>query len=242
MKKNYTLFLLLFFFCNFASAKVYGVIVGVEKYDGSVPNLGSSVDDASKIYNLYNNGINELIFLSDSKATLSNIIAALSIFKKAKPTDTIIFYFSGHGTQGAFAPNNVLYGKNALYYSEIKTAFKASKARIKMCIVDACYSGGLTKSKSNTNTGTLQDNSNIILFMSSRNYQTSIESNRINAGFFTYYFVEGVKGRADDNKDRQVTAYELYRYVKGNVVNVSNKTQSPMMIGKFNKELIISKY
>lgn len=238
-------FLLVIFFVlvsNLTSAKVFAVIVGVEEYDKSVPNLTASVDDAMKIYNLYNNGKNEINLLKNNQATLANIMSAMSIFKKAKETDTIIFYFSGHGTQGAFAPHDVAFGKNALYYSEIKNAFKTSKAKIKLCIVDACYSGGLSKSKKDAPTTSLQGSPNIILFMSSRNYQTSIESTRMNAGFFTYYFVNGIKGKADANNDKQITAYELYSYVKQNVVISSNKTQSPTMIGKFNKELILSKY
>ena len=227
---------------HFTFAKTYAVIVGVEKYDGTVPNLNASVDDAVRMYHfLLKGGDNKnIILLTDKNATKQNILTAMQIFKNAGPEDTIIFYFSGHGGPYLFCPQNFSSGTYALWHTEVKSAFKQSNAKVKLCIADACYSGSIKISQHST--GSSGTGESIIIFMSSTQSQTSKESYEYLTGYFTSFLIKGLEGLADQNNDHKVSAIELYFYVKNGVSKASNGTQTPVMFGKFNKYITLSQY
>ena len=46
-------------------------------------------------------------------------------------------------------------------------------------------------------------------------------------GLFSYFLMKGMEGGADSNSDNQITARELYTYVKANVVQQSGGSQVP---------------
>ena len=58
-------------------------------------------------------------------------------------------------------------------------------------------------------------------------------------GFFTEYLVSGLKGNADENKDRAITTKELYEFVSKRVGIQSRDLQHPVMWGNFNDSTII---
>lgn len=243
--KTITTSLLLLSLLPALQAKTYAVIVGVEKYDGTVPNLTAAVDDAQRVYNFLvkKNDSANIILLKDFQATKQNIIRAMEVFKKAAPGDFIVFYFSGHGAPDLFCPTNVNAGQMALWHSDIKKAFRASVARSKLCIADACYSGSIkTSTRPTTRPASVAEKGNIIVFMSSKKNETSIESKYYNTGLFTNFLLTGLSGQADENKNRKVTAYELYVYVRAKVKAASKNTQTPVMQGRFDKELVLSTY
>ena len=153
MRKSLFTTLILILLSFNLQAKIYAVVVGVDKYDGSVSNLSSAVTDAERMYRfLKADKQNKVVLLTDKKATKQNILYAMEkTFAKADEEDMIMFYFSGHGDKGMFCPTNVKFGRMGLLHTEIRNAFKASNATNKLCIADACYSGSMVnKSKSNS--------------------------------------------------------------------------------------------
>ncbi len=56
---------------------------------------------------------------------------------------------------------------------------------------------------------------------------------------FTYYFLKGIRGEADGNKDRKITLSELQNYLESEVSYTAgklyNRDQHPMVIGNLNK-------
>lgn len=228
-------------------AKIYAVVVGVDKYDGSVSNLSSAVTDAERMYRfLKADKQNKVVLLTDKKATKQNILYAMEkTFAKADEEDMIMFYFSGHGDKGMFCPTNVKFGRMGLLHTEVRNAFKASKATNKLCVADACYSGSIVnKSKLNSYPTSVVDSSkeNVVIFMSSRDDELSLESYLTNGGVFTRFFVKGMQGAADLNKDSGVSLHELYTYVRKHVRQGTDKQQTPIMYGNFNKDAVISYY
>lgn len=145
MKLILFLLSLLMLISSYASATTYAVIVGVEEYDSpKVNNLTASVDDAERVYTFFlqHTAAENLILLRNKEATKVNILKAMQrLFAKAKADDMIFFYFSGYGSKEAFCPHDISTG--ALYHTDIRNAFKASHAKTKMCVADACYSGAL---------------------------------------------------------------------------------------------------
>lgn len=247
MKKIlFTIFILLLLSINL-QAKIYAVVVGVNKYDGSVSNLNTAVVDAKRVYSfLKADKQNRVVLLTDRKATKQNILKAMQqTFAKATKDDMILFYFSGHGDKGMFCPTNIKFGRMGLLHTEVRNAFKKSKAKNKLCVADACYSGSIVnKSKSNSYPTTKVGSSkeNVVIFMSSREDEVSLESYLTNGGVFTRFFVKGMQGAADLNKDRGVSLHELYSYVREHVRRGTDKQQTPIMYGNFNKDAIISYY
>lgn len=246
MKKLLTIVLLLII--TTAQAKICAVIVGVERYDNPANNLRASVDDALNMYRyLSADKKNKVVLLTNEDATKKNILYAMEkVYALAKKEDMIIFYFSGHGSKGMFCPHDVNNGFNGLWHTEVRNKFKKSVATNKLCIADACFSGsivgGSNQSSGNYTTSTVNTGENVVIFMSSRDDEYSREDARLNAGLFTYYLVKGMGGLADQNKDRKITLYELYLYVRKNVRRESGKVQTPIMYGHFNRNAVISNY
>ena len=236
-------------------AKTYAVIVGVSTYKDPSANLRFAATDALKFHNLLTNGKQnpDIVLLLDEKATLSNIRKAIrEKYGQAKATDHIIFFFSGHGTDGYFCQYDAGGSyENFLSHEDIQNAFKNSKAGVKLCIADACHAGSIRNnsiSKKTTNffkeysDKSTSKKDNIIVFMSSRGSQYSQENTKLAQGVFTYYLIESFQGKADTNKDKKVTAKEMYSYVRNNVAKETGKMQVPVMFGKFSENTVIVSY
>lgn len=230
----------LLFYSSLLHAETYVVCVGIGNYaDPKIPNLVKTEKDALAISEFYKKGTPNVITITGKYATKKQIIAALkSQFGRAKADDKIVFYFSGHGYPGGFCPYDMHSLKDGLTYSDVVNVMAKSKAKDKMIFADACNSGAIRQSKpsSKPNTG------NVLLFLSSRGKESSIESPLLSNGFFTYYLLNGLGGRADANGDRAITAKELYDFVSQGVIQLSQNTQHPVMWGKFSDNMVIVKY
>ncbi|MBL7825266.1 MAG: caspase family protein, partial [Saprospiraceae bacterium] len=92
------------------AVQIYAVVVGVGDY-ARMPQLAYPASDAQRFYShlLSPKGgsipKNHIRLLIDDEATKTNVLAALKqIARKADGNDVILFYFSGHGLDGAFLP------------------------------------------------------------------------------------------------------------------------------------------
>ena len=211
--------------------RMFALVVGVSNYlDGN--NLNYSDDDASLIFkNMSSAFFNELkdgriTLLLNENASVSNIKNALqTILNQANENDYIVFYFSGHGSPGAFCAYDGL-----LKHKDVKDVFVNSKAKYKLCVADACFSGSISNTQIVSNYSDLHHD-RICVLMSSKSNQTSIESSGIKQGVFSYYFVKGMNGKADLNQDKYVTVGELFVYVKKMVSVDTNNKQIPVVYG-----------
>jgi hypothetical protein len=85
---------------------VYALLVGIDRYAGSVPNLNGCKNDVAAFSKLLEVRVSaaddhlHLETLVDAKATRSNVIAQFRAhLSKAGPDDVGLFYYSGHGSQ-----------------------------------------------------------------------------------------------------------------------------------------------
>jgi hypothetical protein len=67
----------------------------------------------------------------------------------------------------------------------------------------------------------------VILTASGMN-EVAIERMDLGHGVFTYYFLEGLEGRADLDRDGNIDADEIYRYVSQKVVALTDGKQNPV--------------
>ena len=119
-------------------------------------------------------------------------------------------------------------------YDDVRRVFAACKAKNKIIFADACYSGDMAEGGSQ---GHRDEYKNIMLYFSSRNNEVSWESGSMKNGYYTACLLKAMKGAADKNNDRIITAKELFNSVSPGVVQLSNNRQHPVMWGNFNDNM-----
>ncbi len=233
--------------------KIWAVVVGVGRYT-SMPVLKYSDDDAYQFYAFLKSPEGgalpdkQIKVLVDEDATRVNILQTMrQILLKADENDEIVFYFSGHGVDGAFLPQDFDGINNRLLHSDVKSIFEQSKAKYKLCIADACFSGSLLAMKQplapqiqafykafdNTQGG-------MALFMSSKSQEYSLEDQGLRSGIFSHYLSRGLKGEADVDGNKIVTIRELYDFVYKNVRTYTSSAQTPTISGQFDWAMPVS--
>lgn len=221
----------------FSHAETYVVCVGVANYQ-NIESLLLPEKDAKSIAKMYRTHTNNVILITGKYATHDTIIKALrDQFKRAQKGDYVIFFFSGHGYLGGFCPYDMgEWYKNGLTFKEIYAIFRESRASHKIIFADACYSGSLRRGDKTTKPETSSD---VLLFLSSRSNESSIETPKLKNGFFTAYLERGLRGGADKNKDKKITASEIFNFVSNGVKKVSNDRQHPVMWGNFDDNFVL---
>lgn len=212
------------------SRNVYLVSAGISDYPGTEKDLRLPANDARAMYRLYlRNSKAETVLLTNRKATRSNILSnARNLFSRAGKDDIVVFFFSGHGFSGGFCTYD-----DYLSYDEVRKLFASCKAGNKMIFADACFSGDIRVNRSGKN----DPDNNIMLFLSSRNKELSMERTGMRNGIFTACLLRCLKGGADVNQDRVITARELFDAVSKGVKDLSRDRQHPVMWGNFNDNM-----
>lgn len=187
------------------------------------------------------------------------------LFNYVKAAKSEVFiYYSGHGAPDPVTRQAYLvpvdadpafvnlngYSLNTFYKNLGKIPVKLS-----LVVLDACFSGSseggmLLKNASPifidvSNPALLANNS--IVFSSSRGDQISSWYPEKYHGLFTYFFLKGIQGEADKNRDRAITLSELKDFVSENVSWIArrlhNREQTPEVFNVIKKEdLVLSKY
>lgn len=173
---------------------------------------------------------------------MSNIT---SLAKSASSEDSILFYFSGHGieTDGetfllAKDTSANVCGETAIPIKWITEKLASSNARAKIMLLDACHSGAIVgKAESGLMSKSFYDS----IFPPSAGFATlaSCQTNEFsweypekNQSVFSYFLVEGLKGKADNDNDGKITITDANKYVSEKVRNwafINNKQQTPTL-------------
>ena len=221
--------------CIQLQAKVYLVSVGIADYPGTKNDLRISDNDAKTIAKVFQSTKDASVnVLTNEKATQSALLSTMhTAFADAESDDAVILYFSGHGTPGALVCYDGL-----LAYQRIFKMLKGCKATRKIIIADACFACKMRATRQQTNSYNSQ---NVMLFLSSRSNEKSQETPFQNS-MFTIFLERGLRGGADTNRDRKITARELYDFVHKGVIEASNNRQHPVMWGKFDNNMTVIKW
>lgn len=197
-------------------SQLKALLMGINKYSES-NNLSCCVQDAESLAEIladpkYTTNKKENIRLmtdnSDEldKPTRSNIINNMvSLSKAAQPTDTMLFFYAGHGmeinNEGFVIPSDFRQEtgeKGGISFREIKEEFLNSKARFKVLLFDACHSGSV---RGRAESGIMAKGFFKSLFpapkgfavVSSCNQQEySYEWDEKGHGVFSYYLLDGL--------------------------------------------------
>jgi hypothetical protein len=210
----------------------------------------------------------ENVFLMvNGQASLKQLRSTLGtrLKNKAGKDDMVIIYFAGHGAteRDMMSPDgdglekyllpydadpNDLYA-SALPMREIAYIFHRIRSERLIFIADACYSGasgGRTVSisgvRANISDAFLEriagGKGKVIITASSAN-EVSVEKDELRHGVFTYYMVEGLRGKADTDQDGLITVDEAYRYVSDKVTQETGQEQHPVKKGAVEGQMVL---
>lgn len=227
-----------------AAREMYVVSVGVADY-AYLNDLRKAEKDAADIGALFRTHTKNVYVLTGRNATRAAVIQTMSaVFSRAKSDDVVVFFFSGHGSEGGMCVYETGGPKQnpTLSYKDVQGVLRQCKAKTKLLFVDACHSGGARAGSTpglSSNWNTMANKYKVMLFLSSRTGETSLESAAAANGMFTTHLLRGLKGGADSNKDRVITARELFVYVSQKVQSDSRGQQHPVMWGKFDDNLCV---
>jgi tetratricopeptide (TPR) repeat protein len=226
-----------------AQSNTYALIIGVSKYkNAGIKHLKYADKDALEFKKMLmakaGGGVkkeNIKCFVNDS-ATISNCQAAMKwMYNAPKSGDKVIFYFSGHGDAinsefvyllpyDVDASDPINYEGNAIGLKNLKGFYikmlLAKGVQVTM-ITDACRTNEVTTTNSFGVTfgKAMLENNGELTFTSCQADQKSEEDERWGHGHgvFTWFLMQGWMGLADENENGDVTAGELFDYVKDKV-------------------------
>jgi hypothetical protein len=206
-----------------------------------------------------------LLINEEARLTRLRSILGTHLKNKAGKEDMVIIYFAGHGAcekdvmspdkdglEKYILPHDAdpkdLYA-SALPMSEVSRIFNRIRSERLIFIADACYSGAsggrtirMTGMRANISDAFLdriaRGKGRIILTASGAN-EVSGEDDKLKHGVFTYFLLEGLRGKADTDKDGMITVDEVYRYVSREVPKATGQEQHPGKKGIVEGQLIL---
>ncbi len=208
-----------------------------------------------------------VFLLTNQQATLVNVRRTLGteLKRKASPRDTVLIYFAGHGAPetDATSPDNdglekylVVYDSDpddlyttGLPMREVEIIFERLAAERVVFIADTCFSGATTGRTFSTggrravvSEAFLTRLSHVkgrVVLAASRANEVSAERPDMQHGVFTYYLLEGLRGKADLDGDNMITIDELYNYVSQKVPAATAQNQHPVKKGEVDGQLVV---
>jgi hypothetical protein len=230
-------------------AKKYAIIVGISDYPGTLNDLQYCDDDAEDMYaaltTLYGYKSSNIHLLLDMGASFAAIQGAINDMKsKAKADDEVVFFFSGHGTNGVADDGDrektdeaiVSHDGNqsgsfvAIWDGQLKDWFSGFSTTRIIFIFDSCLAGGMTDLKADGR----------VINMACSESGLSYEDGSWQNGQFTYYFVDqGMLAGEADTYDNiagiaDVTIEEAFDYAKADC-----RMQKPTISDSFSNDLLL---
>lgn len=167
------------------------------------------------------------------RIALRDVGQRLHALKRQGQKVQVLIYFSGHGSDEALHMNG-----ETLPLSDIRAYFKEIEADFKLLIADACFSGSLIRAKGAVLADPvpikyqddLKVNGSAILTSSSAG-ELSQESRELQGSLFTHYFLSGIRGAADFDRDGKITLWEAYNHTQSclrrRLAGEKNTVQTP---------------
>jgi len=128
---------------------VKAVFVGIDRHQHpDVPELGGARRDATALWALFTDTIPGLFgrLLVDDQATLREVKDAIvGTLERAESDDVVVLSFAGHGSPDGslvlFDSDPADLAGTALSMTVLADAFRTTKAKVVLCILDCCFSG-----------------------------------------------------------------------------------------------------
>jgi hypothetical protein len=131
------------------------LVIGINEYPKLAQggNLEGCVNDSKNIARTLTAQGFEIMSLTNEEASKTGILAALAQMKTlTRPDERFVFYFAGHGTIATDGASTLMPGdasekdeRSDIGRDELYQALMAVPARNRTVLLDACFSGGLSR-------------------------------------------------------------------------------------------------
>ena len=190
--------------------------------------------------------------LLNKDATLPNVRDGLINFlSNAIDMDLVMIYFAGHGAPEPARPQNLYLlthdsdpnrlGTTAFPMWQIQDVLgRYINAKRIIVFSDACHSGGISVNFATRGVGVTEQNlvnqyladlsrskEGTVVFTASAAGEVSQEFPEYGHGAFTYFLLEGMRGKADYDNDYTITINEAMQYTEEQVKRKTRGAQNP---------------
>lgn len=256
-----------------ATIKDIAVVIGNKNYSQGVPAVDFAHRDAEFVreYLIKTLGYDRENILFEQDATLStmnklfgtaeNPRGKLRDYVEPDGSSNIFVYYVGHGApdleshEAYLVPSDAdpRYLKAGGYKLDTLYANLAKiPAKEAVVVLDACFSGNSGGGELYTGVSAIslklkkqaQAPTKLTVFSSSSADQVSNWYNDQEHSLFTYYFLKGLGGEADGDRDRTLTSGEMNSYLKNKIPRMSRRlagtNQTPTMSGS--QSLVLTQF
>ncbi len=213
---------------SFYAANNYAVLIGNEKYnDPEIVDLSEPIKDAEELYNTltkdYNFNTENVILLKNP--TKSDIIGTLHHLRSTiQPDDNLLIFYAGHGYWdegmgvGYWLPKDANKNNpvNWIPNTDLTNYLGAIKTKHTLLIADACFSGGIYKTRSAFSA------TYAIEMLYQQNSRKAITSGYLtevpDRSVFFQYLIKNLR----ENSNEYISAEELFSKMRLAVINNSS--------------------
>lgn len=212
---------------SFYAARNFAILIGNEKYDdGSIMQLSEPLRDATDLYNAltrdYNfDPANVTLLKNPNKAEIIGTLHQLR--SKVTPSDNLLIFYAGHGFWdegmgvGYWLPRDAAKDNpvNWIPNTDLTNYLGAIKTKHTLLIADACFSGGIFKTRSAFSATYAIE---MLYQLSSRKAITSGTLTEVpDKSVFFQYLLKNLK----ENPNEYLSAEELFSKMRMAVINNS---------------------
>jgi len=216
----------------------WGVFAGVSDYE-FINDLDYADDDAIDLYSVFTPvwGAANTRLLVDSEASKADILDAIGwMADNAGENDTVVFTFSGHGTDlGELCTYDFYSSNSGISTTVLYQALSQVKAEKIVVIIDVCHAGEFQYMLSKDGR---------VLLLASQADELSQESYELRNGVFTYYILQAISefDDIDTNHDYELSAEEIAAHASL-MTSLYDYSQNPVIDDEFIGELaLIAKF
>lgn len=216
--------------------KYYALIIGVQDYiDPLIPDLENPVLDASSLSQAL---LSQYTFEKENIKLLKNptrqqVFDAFELLAtKIKSQDNLIIFYAGHGNwdelrkQGYWYPSDAYLKNRASWLSnaDLKEYISLMPSRHTLLITDACFAGSIFKTRS---IGSVSGATTAIKQLYELPSRKAMTSGALKEVPDKSVFIEYLVKRLNQNKDKYLSAEQLFSSFRTAVINNSANGQVP---------------
>ncbi len=241
-----------------ARPNAYAVVVGIEQYQQKLPKADFAAHDAEIMGQYLTKTLgyaeeNVVVLLND-RATKTGVEKYIEHWlpDRVEKDASVFIYYSGHGAPNPKTSDAYLmpYDGDPAFVDATGYPLKRLYERLGklpakniVVMLDSCFSGaggrsviaeGARPMMLSIENPILAGNKTVVLAASSGT-QISSTFKEQGHGLLTYYFLKGLRGEADANKDGSVDLAEVFAYLKPQVERTARRDyhneQTPQLLG-----------
>lgn len=235
------------------------LLVGIGDYDRALTGLSPlkyTVPDITAVGSILKKQGYEVALLTDRAATAGSIRESIRELGKALDAGqgTFLFYFSGHGFRTGTENYLATFGTTAsdlanqgLSMAELQKLLVGTGARRRLAFIDACRNdpeGTRSVGAGPRSFQDLRESEGLRILYSTAPGEVSYEDDNLQHGVFSYFLIEGLQGKAANEKDGLITFDDLRQYLTKEMRSYGisrRRVQKPYQLGDSTGDFLLGK-